>query len=199
MPAVLLLRSFFALVACSPDSLDSGDTADSADTAATDTGDPPDDSGSNDSGDTAGDSGAPTGDGLLRFTGSATVLDSFAGTETVSFIAEDGAGATVCEVALTLASTGPREDCLDCAWAYDVTITEVETVVDTECAAIGFSNPEDYVGFSRGMGFDPLYMGHAPALLEDSGDGKWLVFGYAEWDETTGALTYNRDDGYYPY
>ena len=199
---MLLAPFFFAFVACSAETEASDSGGDTADTAITpDSGETGAESDTGDTADSAGDTdtGEPAGDGLLRFAGSATVLDSFVGSETVSFLAEDGAGAAVCEVELTLESTGTRDDCMDCIWAYDVEVTAVETTVDTACAAIGFDDAEALVGVSRGMGFDPEYMGHAPALIVDAGTGSWIVFGYAEWDETTGALTYNRDDGYYPY
>lgn len=175
---------------------DTGDPADTdtadIDTGDTDTADTDTDTGDTDTGDT---DSAPPPEGLLHTVGSATVLDTFAGTETVLFT--DGA-TELCRVELSLASTGPRDDCDECDWAFDVEVLDAAVVTDVACAAVGWDDLSAVVGTTRAYGFVALYFGHAPVLMT-LGDAGWGPAGYAEYDATTGALGYDLDAGYHPY
>ncbi|MDP2308934.1 MAG: hypothetical protein Q8P18_23125 [Pseudomonadota bacterium] len=186
----LLLLAFLALpLACS-----GTDSAD--DTAAADT-----DSDTDSDTDADTDSDTDTDEeltGLLRLVGSATVEGGYAGTESVVFVADEGYGDDVCRLTMTLASTGERTDCETCDWAYTLEITDVTTEVDTECAAVGWADPQAAVGTTRAYGYDPDYFGHAAVLMVDDGVS-WQVAGYATLEDTTALLTYDLEVGFYPY
>ncbi len=188
----LLLAGCTAAPADTADTGDTGpaapDTAETADTADTDTADT----------DTPDTDTAPTSNGLLHFVGAATVLDAYAGTETVVFVGEEGAGEELCRVTLTLASTEARADCLECDWAFTVEVVDAVTEVDAACDAVGWAEPAAAIGTTRGYGYVALYFGHAPVLMVESG-GAWDAGAYADYDPETGALAYDREDGFFPY
>lgn len=166
------------------DHTDTGDTADTAGTDSADTG-------------TTDTDAAPVRTGRLRFVGTATALDAYDGVEIVSFT-DAMTGEPLCTVALALASTAPRVDCLECDWAFTVTVTSATPERDVACAAVGWADPAAAVGSTRGYGFVALYFGHAPVLMVET-DGVWNALGYAEYAPTSGAFAYERDDGFHVY
>ena len=182
---------FRSLAACPNKSDDTGDSADTD----TDT-----DTDSDTDADTDTDTDTDTGpQGLLTVTGAATVsYSAYDGTEEVSFVGDEGDGEELCHVTVTLASTEVVEDCTDCEWAFVVEVTDAVATVDKSCASIGWEDPASAVGSTRMYGYNPEYFGHAPVLLIYTDDA-WNPAGYASWDESTGAFSYEYQGGYFPY
>lgn len=180
---------------------DTGDTqGDSADTA--DSGDSGDTADSGDSADT-GDSGTGQS-GMVGHLGMATAdTTSYSGTEEWYLIADDGEGDDVCRIRTTLTNVGqPRTDCADCLWAYDLVVSAPEIVAESGpgCTVFGYdaTNINDLNGTMVSYGYNPDYYGHAQVLATFDGS-EWRVVTFAAWDEATGALTYDWQDGIQDY
>jgi hypothetical protein len=145
--------------------------------------------------------------GLEARTGQAQVSlanpASYSGQETWTFTADSGAGEEVCRIQYALHSTGARLDCDLCDWAFDVSLLEAEFVseADPGCEAvfgIGSGNVGDLNGVWAGYGYSAEYFGHAAVFFLEV-EGEWVALGNAEFDEATGAYSYERLDGYVAY
>lgn len=148
-----------------------------------------------------GDSGSGSGGtGLLTLEGEAVVAEAWTGSETLRFAAELGLGETLCEIGVELASTGPRDDCAACAWAWELVLGAPEVRVGDRCAEAGYDEATVAAleGSGRAYGFAEEYLGHAAVLLQEV-DGSWEAVAFADYEATRGALAYQVDLGYHPW
>ncbi len=150
-----------------------------------------------DTGDTGAGSWADwSGDALLLAVGSATVLDgSYTGAEALSVLAERGDGPELCRIEYALDSAGPREDCADCQWAYDLDLGTPDRVVEIGAGC----GPADAVldelgGGPLPYGYTSEYLGHSDVLLTPV-DDRWKPEAYAAWDPASGAFEYEWERG----
>ncbi len=177
---------------------ETGDSGDSGETA--ETGQPEETGDSGDSGET-GSEPLTAAEGRI---GAATVVDSaYAGSETWYLVADSGSGATLCEIQLTLTSAAARTDCTDCAWAFDLEISDAAVLTDEggACAAVlGYDadTVADLNGSTVSYGYAPEYYGHAQVLMVESEAG-WQAQSFAAHDEATGLFTYDWEIGYREY
>ena len=117
----------------------------------------------------------------------------YVGTEDWVFIGDEGYGDVVCHVSYDVTATTSRTDCGNCLWAWDVTISNVTSVVDTEaCASVALTDTDlaKLEGSTVSLGYDPDYVGHAQILMFLDGT-EWKAVSYASWDETSSAFTYD--------
>lgn len=142
------------------------------------------------------DSGTAAGSGLKGRNGSAVAtVDSFSdGVEEAWFVADEGDGADLCRVSYALEPVAPRDDCDLCSWAWDLQITGVTVLEDSDCATPGLDALE---GTTRSYGYIFEYFGHANVIAED--DGGWDAQGFATWDEGSGAFEWEISDGTLAY
>lgn len=155
--------------------------------------------------DTDTDTGAAGGLAALIRVGTAVVEEgvSYAGTEDLTFNAEDGYGSTVCLVSTTLASVAVRTDCATCDWAFDLVTSgsTVVTEVDGACLpllGVDAATVGQLDGEERSYGFNPDFFAHSPVLMVYDGTA-WVAAEYADYDPVTGALAYDWDDGTHAY
>jgi hypothetical protein len=141
--------------------------------------------------------------GVLSRVGVAVAGVDFVGTEDLIFI--DGAygtGEVLCQIRSTLTASGPRSDCPDCLFAFDLTVSDSLVLVDEgPCLSVtGFdaSNVSSLDGRTIAYGYDADYVGHAQILMVNDGAG-WAPATYCAYDETTGAVSYDWFDGTYAY
>jgi len=155
----------------------------------------------------ARDTGLPERIALEARTGQAQVTlaepERYDGQEIWTFTGDSGAGEEICRIQYALNSTGVREDCDICDWAFDVSISEAEFVSESEpgCRAtfgIGPENVGDLNGLWAGYGYSAEYFGHAAVFLLET-EGEWVAVSNAVFDEATGAYSYERLDGYVAY
>lgn len=193
--AVLARAACLVLAACNGDKqeTDSGPATDtdSDDTDAVDTD----------------DTDAPAREGLLQRVGTATVTDSYAGTEDLQLVSEedadgDGEDDVVCRIRYELVSVAVRDDCVMCEWAFDLEIrgaTVAEDPLGVCLAVTGYdaSNVAELDGTISARGFDPEYAGHAEVLLSELEPGSWQTVSYATF--VGEQLDYAWDDGYVAY
>jgi hypothetical protein len=196
--ALLALPALLGLGCPSTDKLDDTGAADTSADADTDTDTDSDTDADTDTDTDTDDTDTEALTGLLRLVGNATVNGAYAGTESVVFVADEGYGDDVCRLTVTFASTEALTDCETCDWAYTLTITDVVTELDTECAAVGWGDPEAAIGTTRAYGYDPDYFGHAAVLMTHDGTA-WQVAGYAAFDDATDTLSYDLEVGFFPY
>jgi len=163
-----------------------------------------DDAGDDDAGDDdAGDD--DTGpEGLLGRSGTATVsVSSYEGTEDLYFTKDYGEGEDICRIRYALSTVAVRDDCQDCAWAFDLVLGKPELIAETDpgcLATVGVDGTTlaGLEGTEVTYGYNPDYFGHIQVLLVYQG-GEWISAGHAEWESTSGAFTYDWQDGYHPY
>jgi len=138
--------------------------------------------------------------GELKRTGAANVDGRYAGTETWTFVGDEGYGDVICEVSYDVNSTAERSDCPGCLWAWDLQITNVTTPVDVDgaCAAVGLDTAATLAGTEVSYGYDPVYDGHAQILMFFNGTD-WQAGTYAQWDDTKKTFNYTWLDGLHAY
>ncbi len=146
-----------------------------------------------------GDS-AKTALGLLTWSGSASVAEGWAGEESVLLLGDMGLGEARCAIDYAVSSTASREDCAECALAYDVVLGAPTTRVSTDCAAAGYDEATigALEGQTRSYGFALDYLGHSNVLMLDDG-GVWKAVAFVDWDEDELQLRYAWEQGYVPY
>ena len=153
-------------------------------------------------GDGGGDGGSEELLGLLEYTGSATVLGNYAGTESLVFTSDEGDGEVICRFTYALSGATARTDCPECDWAFDVTVGKVtvDTDMDGACASIGWDEAarSALTGGVRGYGYIAEYFGHAPVLMTDS-KGSWEPVTFASYEPGTGAFSYAWEVDVIPY
>jgi hypothetical protein len=144
----------------------------------------------------------PAAQGLLVRVGNAIVDAAYTGTEDLELVGDDGYGEIVCAIHYDLASVAVRDDCSGCEWAFDVAISNAETVVDASgaCTAIGYDATAVAAlnGTTVSRGYNADYAGHAQVLMVDIG-GTWQSASYGLFDEGSGAFSYEWEDGFVPY
>ncbi|MCB9779686.1 MAG: hypothetical protein H6742_14065 [Alphaproteobacteria bacterium] len=134
--------------------------------------------------------------GVVEHEGSAVVADGdYSGTETVSFIGDDGDGDVLCSYQLTLVDSAPRSDCDNCEWAFDLEITAASVVAETgpgcsETVGMNADGIAGLVGTTISYGYDPEFFSHA-AVIMGFLDGEWKQLDYALFDEETDTFTYD--------
>ena len=143
--------------------------------------------------------------GLSGRSGEATVdVETFAGFEEMYFVADQGLGDDVCRVHYDLTSTGVRDDCDDCDWAFDLVSDNAAIVAESDvgCSAvfgIDAANVGELDGTTVSYGYIAEYFGHASVLTQYTQGGSWEVVGFAAFDGATGALEFDLEDGFFPY
>ena len=183
------------LVACSGDPTDDtgGAEAGGDDGGTADSGD----DGGNDGGEAGTDDGGSGMQGLAGKAGDATVLSgSFSGLEDRYLIGDEGNGVDICRISTTLTSTAERTDCDDCAWAFDLTVSNAAVAAESGpgCPTDG----SELNGTTISYGYIPEYLGHANVLAVDTGNG-WAPVDNATYDAKSGFFTYDWQDGYVSY
>jgi len=148
--------------------------------------------------------GDPDNQGLLGRAGTATVsYTSYEGTEELYFAADQGQGEDICRIRYDLSSTAVRDDCADCEWAFDLVVSGAELITETApgcLATVGADSAAlgDLEGTVVSYGYDPDYFGHIEILFVEQG-GAWAAADHASWDASSGAFSYDWEDGYHPY
>ena len=175
--------------------------ADKDDVATDDTG-ASGEGGGEGGGEGVGEGGGEGGGGdeawTLVYAGAATATaSSYAGTEDVVAY-EDATGDELCRVRVSLASTGTRDDCEGCAWAYDLVASDPQRVAESGAGCEGTLGLDDAAiaamgGVARAYGVNPDYFGHA-AVLFVYGELGWNVATFIEWDEESGAFSYEWEE-----
>lgn len=182
----LPLLTLLSLPACSDEPVDLDDSGDSGAPV--------------DSGDSGGEERLGAGGRLGAATANA---DGYVGTEDWYFIADRGEGEELCRVQLSLASTAARADCADCAWAWDLEVTDAALLVEaapgcTPTLGLDSADLSGLVGQTVSYGYAPDYFGHAQVLMVATG-GAWAAATFATWDEDSGAFAYDWETGFYAY
>ncbi len=141
--------------------------------------------------------------GLLVRSGSATVSDSYTGSEQLRFTGDEGAGELLCELVFELTSTTVRDDCEDCLWAFDLVLSGAQVLVDEAGACLALhgvdaSTVSTWDGTTRSYGYNDDYVGHAKVLMFDDGEA-WIPVTMVTWDADAGSLSYDWIDGYHAY
>ena len=142
--------------------------------------------------------------GLLGRVGTGTVLvGSYEGSEDLFFTRDHGQGEDICRIRYSLTSIALRDDCDDCVWAFDLQLGPAELVAEADpgcLATVGVdgSTLAGLEGTVVSYGYNPDYVGHIRVLYVEQG-GEWGSVGHAEWESSSGAFSYEWEDGYYPY
>lgn len=148
--------------------------------------------------------GSDTGEeqiGLLGKIGSAMVTDAgFEGTEDLYFIADYGQGEDICRIRYTLTTIGPRTDCAECEWAYDLLLSGPELIAEMEpgcLATVGVEGSDVGVLDNQvvSYGYNPDYFGHISVLFVLQ-DGVWGPVDHGAWDQNKGTFVYDWQSGY---
>ena len=131
---------------------------------------------------------------VLRVGTAVAGTDTFTGAEEVQLLDDDEAG--VCAFTVAITASGTRDDCADCDWAHDLTLSDTTVGADTDgaCAALLGADGTALDGTSRAQGYQHAYLGHAEVIMVET-DGAWAAAGYATWDEQTGAFSYEWESG----
>lgn len=183
----------------------SGDTA-PVDTADNDTagGDSADTTDTAQDSDTGGDSdtGTDTGlqTGLLTWNGEAVVGAGYSGTEHILLLGDFGLGDPACDIAYTVQSTEARDDCAECAWAWDVRFGAPEVLVGDRCEVVGYDEAAIAAleGTTRSVGLALDFMGHGNALMVYTG-ASWSAVALAAWSEADSTVDYEWAQSYVDY
>lgn len=180
---------FFAMlcpvVACGP-----GDDSGDPETGAEETG--------------SMDTSLPGLTGLQGRTVQAQVVEGdFEGQEEVYFVSDSGLGTDICRYQYTLSSLRGREDCDSCDWAFDLSISGVELLLEEEpgcIATLGMDSLtlESLEGQVVSYGYTEEYFGHAQVVLMEVGSA-WVAVANAAWEPSTGAFSFDWREGYVGY
>lgn len=149
------------------------------------------------------DTDPSSSEGLVVRTGSAVVGADYVGSEDLTLVGDEGYGAVVCQIHYDLLSTALRTDCASCVWAFDLTISNAAVVTDTGGACLAASGFDATTvsaldGTIVPRGYDAEYAGHARVMMVFLG-GKWQSASYANFDDATGAFSYEWEDGFVSY
>ena len=174
--------------------------SDKDDVATDDTGAAAEGGGEEGGGEEGGGEGGTIGDDewILVYEGQATASEvGYAGTEDIVAF-EDATGDELCRIRVALASTGTREDCEGCEWAYDLIARDPERVAESGAGCEGTLGFDDASiaamdGVGRAYGVNTDYFGHA-AVLFVYGELGWNVATFIDVDEESGAFTYTWEE-----
>jgi hypothetical protein len=130
--------------------------------------------------------------------------DGYSGTEELALVAEEGWGADVCRVGMSLTSTASRTDCDECAWAFDLVVSDAQVLTDDDpdclhLLGLDLDDVSALDGATVSYGFQEEFIGHAAVLMTDRGSGLWEPLAYVVYDEETGEFTYDWEDGCVSY
>jgi hypothetical protein len=153
--------------------------------------------------------------GVCGRRGRATVTSStFRGTEELYLVGEEGFGDELCVVSYDVTRVGSAPMGCDqnagrqetCVWTHQVEFGEprIDVDVGAACAAselgLGEAALAALAGTRVAYGFVSEYQGHASVLLgREAASGSWIPVGNASWDAETGALRFDRRDGFCGY
>ncbi len=144
--------------------------------------------------DDTGESDGPRTATVVRVGAAIAGTDTFTGDEEVQLLDDDDT--VVCAFTVALTASGIRDDCADCDWAHDLTVSDTTVSSDTDgaCAALLGDDGTALDGTSRAQGYQHAYLGHAEVIMLET-EGAWAAAGYASWDEETGELSYELESG----
>jgi hypothetical protein len=174
-----------------------GDSAARGDTAPDDTDDT-DHTG--DTGDT-GDTGTAR-QGVSGQRGTATVGDTYTGTDERYFVADRGRGEDVCRISYAVDSVGARTDCIGdaapCDWAFDVVYGAAQLLAESGAGCLGVGIDLTAIeGSTAGYGYVDDYYGHTSVLMVVDESGAWNPATFASFNR--GALEYDWEYGLVDY
>ncbi len=151
-----------------------------------------------DEADTDTDTDADTDAGNSALTGrlgESLVDTDYLGTETLYFVADEGAGEDLCRVSYTMTSTGARTDCSDCEWAFDLVLSDPVAETDVGCSDLDV-DPAALDGTTVSYGYTSEYVGHGKVLFVEQ-DAVWTAVSFATYEAPN--FDYDWESGFVEY
>jgi hypothetical protein len=146
------------------------------------------------------------GTGLTGHQGEAAVdpAGSWVGMESWYFTANEGLGDPICLIAYDTTSTGVRTDCSECEWAFDLAWSHPRVDADEPPGCETLLGATSQViasldGAVASYGYTGRYFGHAEMIMAWTAEWGWAPLAWASYDEETGVLTYDQQEGYADY